>query len=128
MITPTRGSVLINGKTPGIESKLSVSYLPDTSFLPEWMTVKQLLNYYADFYSNFSINKAKDMLIRLNITESSKLKKLSKGTQEKVQLILAMSREADLYCLDEPIGGVDPASRDYILDTIINNYNDRRSG
>lgn len=127
LLTPTSGQILINGKNPGIESKLSIAYLPDITFLCEWMTVKQLLNYYSDFYSNFVMDKAHDMLSRLNITEDMKLKAMSKGTKEKVQLILTMSRKADLYCLDEPIGGVDPASRDYILDTIINNYNENGS-
>ena len=127
LIVPTSGKVLINGKEPGVESKLSVSYLPDTNYLPDWMTVKQLLYFYSDFYSNFNMDKAYDMLGRLGIEDSLKLKTLSKGTQEKVQLILTMSRKADLYCLDEPIGGVDPASRDYILDTIISNYNEEGS-
>ncbi len=127
LLTPTSGKILINGKEPGIESKLSVAYLPDITFLNEWMSVKQLLNYYNDFYSNFNMDKAYDMLKRLNIDEKHKLKAMSKGTKEKVQLILTMSRKADLYCLDEPIGGVDPASRDYILDTILNNYNEEGS-
>lgn len=123
LITPTSGEILINGNKPGIESKLSVAYLPDKTFLCDWMKVEQLIDYYSDFYSNFDKGKAYDMLGRLNIDRSMKLKPMSKGTKEKVQLILTMSRKADLYCLDEPIGGVDPASRDYILDTIINNYN-----
>ena len=127
LITPTSGTVLINGQKPGIESKLKISYLPDANFLPEWMIVKQLLNYYSDFYSNFNINKAYDMLARLGLNDKMRLKSMSKGTKEKVQLILTMSRAADLYCLDEPIGGVDPASRDYILYTIINNYNENGS-
>ena len=127
LIRPTSGSLLINGKEPGIESKLSVAYLPDITFLPEWMSVKQLFTYYGDFYENFHLDKSHDMIQRLNITEDMKLKAMSKGTKEKVQLILTMSRTADLYCLDEPIGGVDPASRDYILDTIINNYNENGS-
>jgi ABC-2 type transport system ATP-binding protein len=91
------------------------------------MNVKQLLDYYKDFYCNFNINKAYDMLNRLGLNDKMKPKSMSKGTKEKVQLILTMSREADLYCLDEPIGGVDPAARDYILDTIINNYNENGS-
>lgn len=127
LITPTGGSLFINGKKPGIESKLNISYLPDANFLPEWMNVKQLLNFYNDFYSNFNMNKAYDMLARLGLKDNMRLKLMSKGTKEKVQLILTMSRTADLYCLDEPIGGVDPASRDYILDTIINNYNENGS-
>lgn len=123
LITPTAGEILINGMNPGVESKLSVAYLPDKTFLCDWMKVEQLIDYYSDFYSNFNKEKAYDMLGRLSIDRSMKLKPMSKGTKEKVQLILTMSRTADLYCLDEPIGGVDPASRDYILDTIINNYN-----
>lgn len=123
LLTPTNGQILINGKAPGIESKLSVAYLPDRDFLGSWLNVKQIFDYYGDFYSNFNKEKAYDMLKRLNITETTKLKAMSKGTREKVQLILTMSRKADLYCLDEPIGGVDPASRDYILDTILSNYN-----
>ncbi len=127
LLTPTSGEVLINGMRPGIESKLSVAYLPDTMFLNDWMNVKQLINYYSDFYSNFDVDKAYDMLKRLNIDEKMRVKAMSKGTKEKVQLILTMSRNADLYCLDEPIGGVDPASRDYILSTILNNYNENGS-
>lgn len=123
LITPTSGEILINGQKPGVESKLNIAYLPDKTFLCDWMKVEQLINYYSDFYSNFDKVKAYDMLERLNINKSMKLKPMSKGTKEKVQLILTMSRNADLYCLDEPIGGVDPASRDYILNTIINNYN-----
>lgn len=127
LLTPTSGEVLINGKKPGIESKLSIAYLPDTMFLNDWMSVKQLINYYSDFYANFDTNKAYDMLKRLDIKDSMRIKAMSKGTKEKVQLILTMSRNADLYCLDEPIGGVDPASRDYILNTILNNYNENGS-
>ena len=119
LITPTSGQVLINGKRPGIESKQNISFLPDANVLPEWMNVKQLLHYYGDFYSNFNMDKAYDLLNHRNLKDNMKLKTMSKGTKEKVQLILTMSRKADLYCLDEPIGGVDPASRDYILDTII---------
>lgn len=124
LIQPSQGEILINGQEPGIESKLNISYLPDACFLPEWMKVRGLFNYYSDFYSNFNLRKAYDMLERLNLNDSMKLKSMSKGTKEKIQLILTMSREADLYCLDEPIGGVDPTSRDYILDTIIGNYNE----
>jgi ABC-2 type transport system ATP-binding protein len=123
LLTPTQGEILINGKKPGIESRQSIAYLPDVEFLSDWMTVEQVINYYKDFYNNFITDKAYDMIARLNIDRKMKLKAMSKGTKEKVQLILTMSRNADLYCLDEPIGGVDPASRDYILDTIINNYN-----
>lgn len=127
LLTPTSGQILINGMPPGIESKLSVAYLPDTMYLNDWMSVRQLIDYYNDFYSNFDSAKAYDMLKRLNIDSKMRVRAMSKGTKEKVQLILTMSRNADLYCLDEPIGGVDPASRDYILSTIINNYNENGS-
>lgn len=122
LLTATSGKILINGEEPGISTKKKVSYLPDKDYLPGWMKVNDLLDYFVDFYDNFSREKALDMLKRLSIEPGMKLKTLSKGTKEKVQLVLVMSRSADLYLLDEPIGGVDPASRDYILDTIINNY------
>ncbi len=122
IITPTGGSLLVNGMAPGIESKLSVSYLPERTYLDNTLTVESTLRYFSDFYSNFNKDKAYEMLARLNIGKNDRLKNMSKGTKEKVQLILVMSREADLYCLDEPIGGVDPAARDYILDTILTNY------
>lgn len=122
LLTATSGKILINGEKPGISTKKKVSYLPDKDYLPGWMKVNDLLDYFVDFYDNFSREKALDMLKRLSIEPGMKLKTLSKGTKEKVQLVLVMSRSADLYLLDEPIGGVDPASRDYILDTIINNY------
>jgi len=124
LLTPTFGEILINGMTPGVETKKAVSYLPDQNYLPDWMKVEDIITFFSDFYDNFSSRKAYDMLSRLNIDKESRLKTLSKGTKEKVQLILVMSREADLYLLDEPIGGVDPAARDYILNTIISNYNE----
>lgn len=124
LLTPSGGELLIDGKKPGIETKKIVSYLPEKTYLNDWMKVHQLIDMFSDFYSNFKPQKAYDMLKRLNINPSDRLKTMSKGTKEKVQLILVMSREADLYLLDEPIGGVDPAARDYILDTIISNYND----
>lgn len=127
LLTPTAGEILINGKAPGIESRRAISYLPDKNYLNEWMTVADIITYFSDFYSNFDSGVAYDMLGKLNINPKSRLKTLSKGTKEKVQLILVMSRRAELYLLDEPIGGVDPAARDYILNTIIGNYNENAS-
>ena len=123
LLTPTAGQILIAGRKPGPETAAVVSYLPDRLSLPEWMNVRQLMDYYADFFADFEREKAEEMLARLNISAQMRLKQMSKGTKEKVQLILVMSRKASLYLLDEPIGGVDPATRDYILDTIIKNYN-----
>jgi len=124
LLTPTRGEILIDGKVPGKDTKAYVSYLPDKECLYSWMTVAQLLDFYQDFYADFDRQKAIAMLESLDITMEDKLRQLSKGTKEKVQLILVMSRNARLYLLDEPIGGVDPAARDYILNTIISNYNE----
>ena len=124
LLTPTNGQILIGGHVPGVETKKIVSYLPERTYLNDWMTVRRLLDFFGDFYSDFNKEKAYDMLQRLNINSASRLKTMSKGTKEKVQLILVMSREASLYLLDEPIGGVDPAARDYILDTIISNYSE----
>ncbi len=123
LLTPTSGEILINGEKPGVNSKKRVSYLSDKRYLAPWMSVKQLMDFFGDFYEGFNREKAMEMLERLGLDEKQKIKQMSKGTVEKVQLILVMSREADLYLLDEPIGGVDPATRDYILDTIIKNYN-----
>jgi len=123
LLTPTTGEVLINGVPVGVETKKIVSYLPDRTYLNDWMKVNQIFDLFADFYEDFDRSKAQDMLKRLDINPETKLKTMSKGTKEKVQLILVMSREASLYLLDEPIGGVDPAARDYILDTVITNYN-----
>lgn len=123
LLTPSRGRVLIDGKTPGIETRKIVSYLPERTYLAEWMKVSDVLAFFRDFYEDFNLKKAEDMLRRLNIGLSDSLRTMSKGTREKVQLILVMAREASLYLLDEPIGGVDPAARDYILETIISNYN-----
>lgn len=122
ILTPSYGQVLINGKQPGVESKALVSYLPERSYLNNWMCMDDIVDFFKDFYSDFDPHKAYDMLQRLNINPKDKLKTMSKGTKEKVQLILVMSRQAELYLLDEPIGGVDPAARDYILETIIGNY------
>jgi ABC-2 type transport system ATP-binding protein len=122
LLTPTGGELLIGGKKPGIETKKIVSYLPEKTYLNDWMKVSEIINMFQDFYQDFNVQRANDMLKRLGINPSDRLKTLSKGTKEKVQLILVMSREAELYLLDEPIGGVDPAARDYILDTILSNY------
>ncbi|SFR57945.1 ABC transporter ATP-binding protein [Anaeromicropila populeti] len=124
LLEPSSGELKVAGNIPGMETKKIVSYLPDRTYLNNWMKIKDFYQYFAEFYSDFDIAKAYDMTSRLQINPNNKLKTLSKGTKEKVQLILVMSRKADLYCLDEPIGGVDPASRDYILDTIIKNYNE----
>ena len=110
------------GNPPGIMSKSIISYLPERTYLNEWMKISDLINFFADFYIDFDINKANEMVIALKLDPNHKLKTLSKGNKEKVQLILVMSRKAKLYLLDEPIGGVDPATRDFILDTIISNY------
>lgn len=123
LLTPTSGSIKINGRYVGPETKARVAYLPDRTYLSGGQSIKEILSYFEDFYSDFSKEKAMEMLKSLNIDPSTKMKTLSKGTKEKVQLILVMSRNADLYVLDEPIAGVDPAARDYILRTIINNYN-----
>ncbi len=122
LITPTVGDVFINGYRPGVETKKHVAYLPERTYLNDWMRVKDIIGFFTDFYENFNPQKAYDMLARLHIDPMDKLKTMSKGTKEKVQLILVMSRDADLYLLDEPIGGVDPAARDYILQTILTNY------
>lgn len=124
LLVPSSGKILINDMEPGIETKKVVSYLPDKNYLNQWMKVKDLVGLFSDFYKDFEENKAFEMLSRLQINPEQRLKTLSKGTKEKVQLILVMSRKAELYCLDEPIGGVDPASREYILNTIINNYSE----
>ena len=123
LLTPTEGEILIEGLRPGPETKAEVAYLPDRDFLADWMTAEQQIRFFADFYRDFDADKATEMLLRLGVDPRQQFKQLSKGTREKVQLILVMSRQARLYLLDEPIGGVDPATRDYILSTIIRNYN-----
>ena len=123
LLTPTGGEILIDGDAPGKVTRSVVSYLPDKPYLADWMKVRQLLDFFEDFYDDFDRDRAMEMLLRLNIGEDMRIKEMSKGTREKTQLILVMSRKAKLYLLDEPIGGVDPATRDYILDTIIRNYN-----
>ena len=127
LLVPSSGSLTVCGGPVGPESKARISYLPDKNYLSQWMKVSQIIDLFHDFYDNFDRNKAYEMLKRLNINPTQKLKTLSKGTREKVQLILVMSRNADLYLLDEPIGGVDPAARDYILQTILTNYNENGS-
>ena len=122
LLQPNSGYVLIDGIKPSIETKCIVSYLPERTYLNDWMKVSDILNFFNDFYDDFDIDKAMDMVKSLNIDINEKLKTMSKGTKEKVQLILVMSRHAKLYILDEPIGGVDPAARTYILKTIITNY------
>lgn len=127
LLVEDNGSILIEGNKPGIETKKKVSYLPERTYLSMNVKVIDLLKYFEDFYDDFDINKATELLKKLNIDENDKLKTMSKGTKEKVQLILVMSRKADLYVLDEPIGGVDPAGRDYILETILTNFNEDSS-
>ena len=124
LLTPTSGEVLINGKNPGVDSKQIISYLPERTYLDKDMTVKDSLNYFNEFYNNFDMEKAIKLLKDLNLDINTKIAKMSKGMQEKLQLILVMSRNAKLYILDEPLGGVDPATRDYILDTILSNFCD----
>lgn len=123
LLTPTEGRVLIDGNVPGTETKKVVAYLPDNIYLNTWMTVRQIVDFFKDFYADFREELAYQMLERLDISPDRKLKALSKGNKEKVCLILTMSRNAKLYVLDEPIAGVDPAARDYVISTIINNYN-----
>lgn len=122
LLTPTDGHIIINSMAPGVETKKIISYLPERSYLNTHMRVEDILAYYVDFYENFNLPRATAMLKDLEIDTHARLRSLSKGTKEKVQLVLVMSRDADLYILDEPIGGVDPAARDYILQTILTNY------
>ena len=122
LLQPNAGEILVCGRKPGAETKALVSYLPERSALPVWMNAAQLLDFYEDFYKDFRRNAAEEMLEHLGIAKSQRIRQMSKGTREKVQLIMVMSRAAKLYLLDEPIGGVDPATRDYILSTIIGNY------
>lgn len=127
LLCPTEGRVTVCGNPPGPQSKAQVAYLPDNVFLSGWMKVRQIVAMFGDFYGDFRTELAYDMLERLGISPESKLKTLSKGNKEKVALILVMSRNARLYVLDEPIAGVDPATRDYILTTILSNYNPEAS-
>ncbi len=127
LLTKTSGEILINGKEIGVESKKVISYLPERTYLNKQMKVSEVLDFFNDFYEDFDIEKAKKLLIDLDLDINEHLTKMSKGMQEKVQLVLVMSRKADLYILDEPLGGVDPATRDYILDTILTNFNENAS-
>ena len=127
LLTPTSGEVLINGKKPSIESKKIISYLPERTYFDKSMKVSDIIKYFKEFYDNFNEEKALKLLDDLELDKNLRLTKMSKGMQEKVELILVMSREADLYILDEPLGGVDPATRDYILDTILSNFKDGAS-
>ena len=127
LLTPSEGTVLIDGMAPGVQTKKIVSYLPDNTFLPMWMTAEQIIGLFCDFYEDFRPELAYQMLERLGVSKTTRLKNLSKGNKEKVCLILVMSRNAQLYVLDEPIAAVDPATRDYVISTIINNYNPNAS-
>ena len=127
LLTPTSGTILVNGKEIGVESKKIIAYLPERTYLDKTMTVDKVIKYFSEFYDNFDSEKARILLKDLDLDTNQKLSKMSKGMQEKVQLVLVMSRKADLYILDESLGGVDPATRDYILDTILNNFNEGAS-
>ena len=127
LLTPTSGEVLINGEAPCVKSKEIIAYLPERTYLDKEMTIKQVIKYFEEFYKNFDSQKAIKLLKDLDLDINKKISKMSKGMQEKLQLILVMSRSADLYILDEPLGGVDPATRDYILDTILSNFSEGAS-
>ena len=127
LLTITSGEVLINGEKAGVHSKEIVAYLPERTYLDKEMTIKKAIKYFEEFYKNFNPEKAFRLLKDLNLDIDTKISKMSKGMQEKLQLILVMSREAELYVLDEPLGGVDPATRDYILDTILSNFSEGAS-
>lgn len=127
LLTPTSGEVLINGKKTGVESKKVISYLPEKTYLDREMRVRDAINYFEEFYDNFDTKRATKLLKDLDLDIDTKIGKMSKGMQEKLQLILVMSRNASLYILDEPLGGVDPATRDYILDTILSNFSEGAS-
>ena len=127
LLIPTNGEILVNGKKVGVETKKVISYLPERTYLNKQMKVSEVIDYFKDFYEDFDDNKAKKLLKDMDLDINQRLVKMSKGMQEKVQLVLVMSRNADLYILDEPLGGVDPATRDYILDTILSNFNENAS-
>lgn len=127
LLTPSSGEVLINGSAPDIESKKIISYLPERTYLDKDMRVMDVLKYFSEFYEDFNEERALKLLEDLDLDINQRLKKMSKGMQEKVQLIMVMSRDAQLYILDEPLGGVDPATRDYILDTILSNFSEGAS-
>ncbi|MGN0165659.1 MAG: ABC transporter ATP-binding protein [Lachnospiraceae bacterium] len=127
LLVPTEGMVLVNGKPVGVESKKVISYLPERTYLNKSMTIKQVITFFSEFYDNFDSEKAKKLIVDLELDLECKISKMSKGMQEKLQLVLVMSRQAELYILDEPLGGVDPATRDYILDTILANFGENAS-
>ena len=127
LLTPTSGEILINGEKPGVHSKEIIAYLPERTYLDKGMTINQAIKYFEEFYKNFDAEKAKKLLKDLGLDINNKISKMSKGMQEKLQLIVVMSRQAELYILDEPLGGVDPATRDYILDTILSNFSEGAS-
>ena len=127
LLTVTSGEILVDGKPIGIDSKKIISYLPERTYLDKSMSVDEVITYFSEFYDNFDSKKARKLLKDLDLDTTQKLSKMSKGMQEKVCLVLVMSRKADLYILDEPLGGVDPATRDYILDTILSNFNEGAS-
>lgn len=127
LLTPTTGEILVNGKELGVESKSVISYLPERTYFSRNMSVKKTLEFFKDFYKDFDLKRARKLLKDLDLDENQKISAMSKGMQEKVQLVLVMSRRAKLYILDEPLGGVDPATRDYILDTILTNFNEKAS-
>ena len=127
LLTPTTGEILVNGKKVGVESKKIISYLPERTYLDKSMTINKVIEFFEDFYDNFDSKKARKLLKDLDLDATQKISKMSKGMQEKLQLVLVMSRKADLYILDEPLGGVDPATRDYILDTILTNFEEGAS-
>jgi len=127
LLIPTSGEIMVNGEKIGVNSKKIISYLPERTYLDKTMTVEKVIEYFENFYDNFDSEKARKLFKDLDLDTNQKLTKMSKGMQEKVQLILVMSRKADLYILDEPLGGVDPATRDYILDTILTNFNEGAS-
>ncbi len=127
LLTPTSGEILVGGEAVGVRAKKIISYLPERTYLDKSMTVEEVIKYFGEFYDNFNESKARRLLADLGLDTKEKLRKMSKGMQEKVQLVLVMSREAELYILDEPLGGVDPATRDYILDTILTNFSEGAS-
>lgn len=127
LLTPTSGEILVAGQPIGVNSKSIISYLPERTYLDKNITIKETLNFFADFYKDFNIKKAQKLLKQFNLDETMRIAKLSKGMQEKVQLALVMARKAKLYILDEPLGGIDPATRDDILDTILTNFGDGAS-
>ena len=127
LLVPTSGEILVNGDKIGVNSKKIIAYLPERTYLDKEMKISQAIRYFEEFYDNFDSEKARKLLKDLDLDENNKISKMSKGKQEKLQLILVMSREADLYILDAPLGGVDPATRDYILDTILSNFKEGAS-